>query len=196
MARSNGRQPRQSQPLVDALERLPPEFLHSIAEALEILKARPGATCAVINPAWPSTPATPREALKWVNAVKKGKPVPFTVDYLDGTPPVTIEKPLSSKPPREPRPAHRPRHPLTVARFVRFEKDHEAENLSERQLAKRLTIALRAELGESAKPVTRAIVRARRKEAEVARQRRSERRHSESNPPRKSPGLKLTGRWF
>ena len=126
----------------------------------------------VINPA--VIPPTPREALKWLNAVKNGKAVPFTVDYLDGTPPLTIEKTWSDKPPRAPRPPHRPRHPLTLERFVRFEAEH--AEFSERRLAQQLTIALRAELGPSTKPVTRAIVRARREEAQAARRLRSVRR--------------------
>lgn len=170
MARS--RHPKR-RTLAEQLERLPPEFLRTVAENLEILRAWPGATRVLVNPA--AIPPNPRQALKWLNAVKNGKPVPVTVDYLDGTPALTIERPISNK--RPPRPPGRPPHPLTLARFVQFADDH--PELGERRLAEQLTIALNAELGPTTKPVTRAIVRERRREADAARRRRSAPRKKE-----------------
>jgi hypothetical protein len=119
-----------------------------------------------------------RDILRWGRAAQDGKPIPFSIDPMDGSPPVTVMMPI-----RKPRisGAHRrigrPRHPLTLERYLNFIADPKMNALSATRQAQHLTIRLRAELGPDTEVVTRAIVRARRAEIGDAERRRRTKKH-------------------
>jgi hypothetical protein len=158
------------------MDPLPPEVLARLAKLVR--KSKTGAS--------PRTGASPgrrfrlrpadipwhlpvKEVLKRLRAREDGKPVPVTIDFQDGSPPVTVDLPL--KKPRPPRNPGRPSHPLTVERAEREASAHPHD--SNTQLAKRLSAALKAEIGPNAPPVTPRLVRRRRQEGDAERRRRS-----------------------
>jgi len=177
MADRNGRRPGR-RTLTDALAKLPPSVQRTLADALELYAtlAPPGATSLNVYPTGIPPTLPMREILKWAKRAKAGKPIPFTVDYNGGGKlPVTIQRPLTWTPHSVFKPPGAPRHPLTLERFLRFVEAHQdVAELGDRRLADHLTTVLREEIGPQVKPVTRAIVRARRQEADQARRRRSE----------------------
>ena len=140
-----------------------------ISEMRDLVKTlRPGADKPfkmTVNAVPIPVPLSEKETLGWMRAALDGKPVPFTVDFHDGSSPVTVKLPLSNR--RRPidsiRVSGRPRHPLTVKRTQREARRGGTAS----EIAQRLTVALRREFGEEIKPVTAKIVRLRLKEGQT-----------------------------
>jgi hypothetical protein len=111
-------------PLIDALAQLAkrkPRLLKVWAQALDLLAARPGATTVLVNPEGIPPGLPMAEILKRANAAKRGKPIRWTVDYRDGTPPVIVDMPLTDDGPEatEKKTGGRPRK-LTLEEY----RDH------------------------------------------------------------------------
>jgi hypothetical protein len=163
MARSRGRKRTLDEQLAAVVS---PGMLHAIAMGLELRKARPGATRLHCIPVALPLSLSIAEIFKRKKAADSGKPVPIEVDYLDGTPPVIVYMPLTSTPKSKdskPGKPGAPRHPLTVERVQRAKDDHGTDTAF--QLAQRLTVELRHELGADVPEVTKSLVRARLREA-------------------------------
>jgi hypothetical protein len=163
-------------------KKLPPESLRKFVDLLELFAALapnrktagpphvPGTIAMSCYPT-PIPPTLPMgQIIKRARAAKDGRPIPWTVDFHNGEPPVTIQRPLSWTPPApaDRKPVGKPRHPITVADV----RSLHLRGLTHQQIATRLTAELRSKFPD-ARAVTKGIVRSRLNEADIRRRKRS-----------------------
>jgi hypothetical protein len=159
-------------------------FTSALIEALTTFKDRlsaPGEVAINLDPIPPSK----NEALAWVNAVDRGKPVPWTIDYCDGTPPVRVMLPVPG-PVRPRRPRGRQPHWLSLERYQQLVAEYrplKLDEISERECAKRIMAILGIPSDAPATDrVTKYIIGKHRKAPEVARRKRSSRKFMTGKP--------------
>src|SRR5207247_565173 len=117
-------------------------------------KTNPNVTTVSLSPQ--DVPAVNvRALLQRVNAIRRGKPIEYVVDFHDGAPTETIEVALEPAKSSTSRPPGRPRRPISSAEVRRMRERY--PEATHQQLASRL----QAETGH---PVTKGLVRQRLRE--------------------------------